>query len=366
MKKKILAVITAMVMTFASLPFAEMSVFAAEKNITMTEYFGTTDIPANNLSKHTGDRYYLKTKFGGGIKPNGKDGKGGKMNCTGFIIAVMKDCGGKVPKNFKGRVTSGYTLYNNLIDAGCMPDLKFSSIKKAKKSGKLRKGDVIWYMPKTYKVYPSGRVKITKGSKDNHWAFYWGNGRQWASERKGNMIVKMRAPDRKAKVLVWHTTPDYGKLKIKTKAADKATLTSGGYTLKGIKYRVYESDKKTSVGKLETNSKGVTPKLKLETGTYYYRQTSTLNSGYVRDNSWNKVVISKNKVKTYTTVNKSYYGKIKVISDSDKTFTAVNKNNGKKYSAFGKLPAGVYTVSDGDASRDVTVKYRETVEVDWD
>ena len=366
MKKKILAVITAMVMTFASLPFAEMSVFAAEKNITMTEYFGTTDIPANNLSKHTGDRYYLKTKFGGGIKPNGKDGKGGKMNCTGFIIAVMKDCGGKVPKNFKGRVTSGYTLYNNLIDAGCMPDLKFSSIKKAKKSGKLRKGDVIWYMPKAYKVLKSGKIKFKRGLKDNHWAIYWGRGRHWASEKKGNTIVSMRAPDSKARVLVWHTTPLYGNLKLKVKAEDDATLTSGGYTLKGIKYKVYKSDKKTVVGNLVTDTKGITAKLKLETGTYYYRQTSTGESGYIKDNSWNKVVITKNKTKTGTTVNSSYYGKISINCDSDKTFTAVNEGNGKKYTAFDNLPAGVYTVSDGDTSMKVTVKYGKTVMVDWD
>ena len=328
----------------------------ADDDYTILDYFGCSITPREQLSKHTHDHYYLTTEYtrynGSDLycsTPNGWDERGGHMNCTGFAMAVIRDCGGKFP-------FSGYCLGTNVyrhLNAGGVKAYIFNTCYEARKSGILEKGDMLWYRP------------LSKG--DCHWAVFWHGSTHWASEGAGNHFSKMHAYADVYRVYVYKAQPKRGYLRIKFRPKDKKTLSSGGgYKKKGVVYKVYTKDKKKKVATLKTDKNGNTKKKRLKIGTYYFKEVSTGRSGYKRNKGWHKVIINTNETTVYTLKNEAKTGRLNLqlgievpegskASLSGYQFTIKNVKNGRKYTAktnskgvakFKNVIAGTYKVTE--------------------
>lgn len=381
--KRLLAVLLTFCIAACTMPYTVSAKYEKsmlkKDDITVLDYFKCKITPVEHLSKHENDKYYLTTRSGGYngndpycSTPNGPDGKGGRMNCTGFVMAVIRGCGGTIPFT---RYTSGFNVFHHLENAGVKHYI-FQTIGKAKASGVMEKGDYVWYRP--------------VGGGDDHWAIYWGKGLQWENARGCNRISPMHGGSRRFIVYIFKAQPHYGKLKLKVTPKVTKTKTAGGYSLKGITFKVYKKDKKTKVATVKTNAKGATKAIELPEGTYYYKETSTGKTGYKRFKKFHKAVVKRNETCTCKLKNGNYYGKLNVTvqietapedSVSLKGFhiTIKNVKNGKRYSAvtnkkgvavFDKVLAGTYTVSESltdeqkaNGIRVITKKHRVKIKV---
>lgn len=113
-KSKVLTAVMTAVLIFQSacptgLAYAAqksgVSAYAAGQ--TIDQALGATKTVESVLSQHENDEYYLTTPYGnkgphgeGGAidtwdcwKPKGEYGSGAYMNCTGFVVAVLRACG---------------------------------------------------------------------------------------------------------------------------------------------------------------------------------------------------------------------------------------------------------------------------------
>ncbi len=183
---------------------------------TLGELLGTDrDRVVAWLSQHENDDYYLGTGFPAFghpwtpawcARPNGiYAGNHAQMNCTGFVTDVLLHSG--VPRRklidvvgFLERTMDFESDYG-YIDATCLylygtgvagiRYYVFGSIAEALASGKLRKGDLVYFDPKEYSVEEG--YDIYGNEADCHIGFFWGNrpneNRFWHSTLGGSVGV---------------------------------------------------------------------------------------------------------------------------------------------------------------------------------
>ncbi|EOL46017.1 hypothetical protein UC3_00822 [Enterococcus phoeniculicola ATCC BAA-412] len=170
---------------------------ATKEKKTAASYMGTSRAKiVNELSRHQNDNFYLGTPYkglgAGGYSnaerfmvPRGApNGYGVGMNCTGFVAYVVKKTGAKM-----GSITNVANAYGGLANAYNWRDAllkntmsySFNSVDELLKSGKAKKGDIIYF-----------EADFTKPNYDCHIAFFWGNtpseNKTWHQVGRGNMI----------------------------------------------------------------------------------------------------------------------------------------------------------------------------------
>ena len=175
-KSKVLTAVMTAVLIFQSacptgLAYAAqksgVSAYAAGQ--TIDQALGATKTVESVLSQHENDEYYLTTPYGnkgphgeGGAidtwdcwKPKGEYGSGAYMNCTGFVVAVLRACGANTSIIGNYTAKDGYNRGNETNaskwDEYCRDNnavsYTFSSKEQMLASGILEKGDIIYMEP---------------------------------------------------------------------------------------------------------------------------------------------------------------------------------------------------------------------------
>ena len=140
------------------------------------EYLGAGDI-VEYLTEHYND--YIYTRYVSirdnyrdphrCLHPKGLYPNSPGLNCTGFVASVFENAGGdlsRVPNRaagtgMSGDYANGYN-WRNMVNMAGITVYRFSTIREALKSGKMRKGDVIYFQPK-YR------------GDDCHMGIFWGD-----------------------------------------------------------------------------------------------------------------------------------------------------------------------------------------------
>ena len=141
-------------------------------------YLGVEGNVVEWLESHENDNYYLGTPYYGKLdypkrctRANGEyiemgyDSAG--MNCTGFVASVMRKLGGDLGKiveySDRGKYANAYnwhyTAHNKSIKS-----YRYTSISKMLASGRLEKGDIIYFEP-----------DWSLDGVDCHMGFFWGD-----------------------------------------------------------------------------------------------------------------------------------------------------------------------------------------------
>lgn len=366
---------------------------AKDATKTIDQYLGAKGVE-EWLSKHENDSYYLGTTY----KPLGKstyskpsylilangqssDKKSGHMNCTGFIASVMKSCGGdlgKMVKTNSGSYANGYnwqlTVKNKKLIC-----YKFSNVTKALESGKLRRGDIIYFDPNK--------------SGDCHLGFFWGTtsseNKMWNSRKsKGNYVGTLSGDVSNSTVYVFPIQHINGDSKVTDPAPP--TLTKIENIDGGVKlywkaavgaesYAVYRRDgsKWTKVG--TTKSTSYTDKTAEGNVTYYYTVASvkegitgskafkTLGIRYIKTPKITKVDYGDGSVKLtweavagaakYRFYRKNAAGDYERLTETTSTsYTDKTVENGKSY-VYTVRPVTKMTVLGGYVKSGKTVNY---------
>lgn len=155
----------------------------------------------NELSKHQNDKYYLGTPYKGLTVNNAQQymKPGVSMNCTGFVARVIQNAGGNLSKiinlsNNWGGLANAYNWRNALNSS--VTSYQYKSIADMLKSGKAKKGDIIYFEP-NYSV----------ANYDCHIGFFWGNNshenKMWHSVPAVNKISSIYAPSGYSKVIIY-------------------------------------------------------------------------------------------------------------------------------------------------------------------
>jgi hypothetical protein len=165
--------------------------------LTIDTYLGAKDT-VEFLIKHSED--YLGTKYvslrhyygnpHGCLQPAGFYPDAPGLNCTGFVASVFEQCGGDlslVPSLENGLGASGSYAngfnWRRLFENSGVFYYKFYTIKEALDSGKMQKGDIIYFQPARYGL-------------DCHLGIFWGeNGHDdkiWHSIAQGNCITNIK------------------------------------------------------------------------------------------------------------------------------------------------------------------------------
>ena len=106
------------------------------------------------------------------------------------------------------------------------------------------------------------------------------------------------------------------KVKLLKKSTDAGISSAGGYSFAGIRYRVYKSDKKTSVGVLTCKADGTTNTLsELAHGTYYAKEIAT-NRYYALSQSWLKVTAEEGKTAVFQAKDVPLRGRVSLVKGS--------------------------------------------------
>ncbi len=143
------------------------------------------------MTSHEKDKYYLTTPYAGRkatgssssiygwnptgcIRPNGRySGNNPGLNCAGFVADVFAYSGAGWSNVEKiGTVSRSYisaTAWYNYVQNNKLKYYWFDSIDAALQSGKLHKGDVIYFQPKSSSKDAYGNPSET------HMGFFWGN-----------------------------------------------------------------------------------------------------------------------------------------------------------------------------------------------
>ncbi|XCP83526.1 prealbumin-like fold domain-containing protein [Roseburia hominis] len=211
-------------------------------------------------------------------------GAKGSMNCTGFVAHVLKACGAdlnKIPKRLPGHYLNA-SNWNDYAHSQSIKSYRFNTISEALKSGRLEKGDVIYFEPKDW----------SEGG-DCHIGFFWGDNssqnRFWHSDHKGNRISEIVAKTANSYVYLFKTNhePQKGYLKLHKDSA-LGDITSGNscYSLAGAVYTIYNKNQEGilsgKVGEVKTDQNGNTEAIELPLGTYYIKETE-VPQGYQAD-----------------------------------------------------------------------------------
>lgn len=352
----------------------------------LVTFFGIEpDAIVKELEKHEHDNYYLGTPYRGlytnpdennYLSPNGNPNSFGPgMNCTGFVAYVIKQAGGDISRISKnstgfGGVANAYN-WRDVLRATMYSDT-FNSISEMLKSGKMHKGDIIYFDPDT---------SVT--GYDSHIGFFWGDtpseNKFWHSYPEANQISEIKEKTKSEKIYVFHDVefPEKGNIEIAKIDKDtgayipntefKATFegedapesktvktgSDGKVTINdipaGVKYKITE----TSVPKPYVLASAIGESDTSE-GVVKADETIAVTARNVK--ATGQIVIDKSGVETNTKPwndNYSRAGNIFEIRENDKdgkvveTITSNDKGNA---TSSNKLPLGTYYVSEKTAA----------------
>lgn len=276
---------------------------------TIDQALGAKNVVAY-LESHRNDNYFLGTPFGGDylnesncMRPNGDHGGDSpRMNCAGFVSYVFRKNGADLGKLPHWR--DAQDLYCNasnwlhFANVNKVKSYNFYNVDLALKSGVLKKGDIVFFEPRTWNY-----------GEDCHIGFFWGenssDNKFWSSTNHSNTTYAGTNPGNQISDLVAKTSDcyvyvfpvqhvSYGKLRLHKWSSD-ASLTNGNsnYSLEGAEYTIYSnSDCTQFVQTLKVGSDGYTDVSKdLTPGTYWVKETKAANKGYQIDTKAHSVQV---------------------------------------------------------------------------
>ena len=390
-KSKVLTAVMTAVLIFQSacptgLAYAAqksgVSAYAAGQAI--DQALGATKTVESVLSQHENDEYYLTTPYGnkgphgeGGAidtwdcwKPKGEYGSGAYMNCTGFVVAVLRACGADTSIIGNYTAKDGYNRGNETNafkwDEYCRDNnavsYTFSSKEQMLASGILEKGDIIYMEP----------VDWNHSNSDCHIGFFWGGNSSedlfWHSSSHADGIVKGYFPNSAGGNVISKITPKYpvryyrviktlhkGYLTLHKDSSNK-TLTDGNdcYSLAGAEYGVYtDSNCSNKVATLTTNVNGNANTVSLNPGRYYVKETKAPKGYFTDSQVYTADVSGANRESSPVKLS---------VSDNpanDPMSMLLGKYDGQKtYNGAGNLPQGSATL----AGAEFTVDYYATLD----
>ena len=390
-KSKVLTAVMTAVLIFQSacptgLAYAAqksgVSTYAAGQ--TIDQALGATKTVESVLSQHENDEYYLTTPYGnkgphgeGGAidtwdcwKPKGEYGSGAYMNCTGFVVAVLRACGANtsIIGNYtakdgynRGNETNAYKWDEYCRDNNAV-SYTFSSKEQMLASGILEKGDIIYMEPADW----------NHSNSDCHIGFFWGSNSSedlfWHSSSHADGIVKGYFPNSAGGNVISKITPKYpvryyrviktlhkGYLTLHKDSSNK-TLTDANdcYSLAGAEYGVYtDSNCSNKVATLTTNVSGNANTVSLNPGRYYVKETKAPKGYFTDSQVYTADVSGANRESSPVKLS---------VSDNpanDPMAMLLGKYDGQKtYNGAGNLPQGSATL----AGAEFTVDYYATLD----
>ena len=390
-KSKVLTAVMTAVLIFQSacptgLAYAAqksgVSAYAAGQ--TIDQALGATKTVESVLSQHENDEYYLTTPYGnkgphgeGGAidtwdcwKPKGEYGSGAYMNCTGFVVAVLRACGANTSIIGNYTANDGYNRGNETNaykwDEYCRDNnavsYTFSSKEQMLASGILEKGDIIYMEPTDW----------NHSNSDCHIGFFWGSNSSedlfWHSSSHADGIVKGYFPNSAGGNVISKITPKYpvryyrviktlhkGYLTLHKDSSNK-TLTDANdcYSLAGAEYGVYtDSNCSNKVATLTTNASGNANTVSLNPGRYYVKETKAPKGYFTDSQVYTADVSGANRESSPVKLS---------VSDNpanDPMSMLLGKYDGQKtYNGAGNLPQGSATL----AGAEFTVDYYATLD----
>jgi hypothetical protein len=390
-KSKVLTAVMTAVLIFQSacptgLAYAAqksgVSAYAAGQ--TIDQALGATKTVESVLSQHENDEYYLTTPYGnkgphgeGGAidtwdcwKPKGEYGSGAYMNCTGFVVAVLRACGADTSIIGNYTAKDGYNRGNETNaskwDEYCRDNnavsYTFSSKEQMLASGILEKGDIIYMEPADW----------NHSNSDCHIGFFWGSNSSedlfWHSSSHADGIVKGYFPNSAGGNVISKITPKYpvryyrviktlhkGYLTLHKDSSNK-TLTDANdcYSLAGAEYGVYtDSNCSNKVATLTTNVSGNANTVSLNPGRYYVKETKAPKGYFTDSQVYTADVSGANRESSPVKLS---------VSDNpanDPMAMLLGKYDGQKtYNGAGNLPQGSATL----AGAEFTVDYYATLD----
>ena len=392
-KSKVLTAVMTAVLIFQSacptgLAYAaqKSGVSAYSAGQTIDQALGATKTVESVLSQHENDEYYLTTPYGnkgphgeGGAidtwdcwKPKGEYGSGAYMNCTGFVVAVLRACGAdtSIIGNYtakdgynKGNETNAYKWDEYCRDNNAV-SYTFSSKEQMLASGILEKGDIIYMEPADW----------NHSNSDCHIGFFWGSNSSedlfWHSSSHADGIVKGYFPNSAGGNVISKITPKYpvryyrviktlhkGYLTLHKDSSNK-TLTDANdcYSLAGAEYGVYtDSNCSNKVATLTTNASGNANTVSLNPGRYYVKETKAPKGYFTDSQVYTADVSGANRESSPVKLSvgdKPYNDPLRMV---------VGKFDGEKtYNGAGNLPQGSATLADAE----FTVDYYDTFDYD--
>ena len=390
-KSKVLTAVMTAVLIFQSacptgLAYAAqksgVSAYAAGQ--TIDQALGATKTVESVLSQHENDEYYLTTPYGnkgphgeGGAidtwdcwKPKGEYGSGAYMNCTGFVVAVLRACGANtsIIGNYtakdgynRGNETNAYKWDEYCRDNNAV-SYTFSSKEQMLASGILEKGDIIYMEPADW----------NHSNSDCHIGFFWGSNSSedlfWHSSSHADGIVKGYFPNSAGGNVISKITPKYpvryyrviktlhkGYLTLHKDSSNK-TLTDANdcYSLAGAEYGVYtDSNCSNKVATLTTNASGNANTVSLNPGRYYVKETKAPKGYFTDSQVYTADVSGANRESSPVKLS---------VSDNpanDPMSMLLGKFDGQKtYNGAGNLPQGSATL----AGAEFTIDYYATLD----
>ena len=390
-KSKVLTAVMTAVLIFQSacptgLAYAAqksgVSAYAAGQ--TIDQALGATKTVESVLSQHENDEYYLTTPYGnkgphgeGGAidtwdcwKPKGEYGSGAYMNCTGFVVAVLRACGANTSIIGNYTATDGYNRgnetnaykWNEYCRDNNAVSYTFSSKEQMLASGILEKGDIIYMEPADW----------NHSNSDCHIGFFWGSNSSedlfWHSSSHADGIVKGYFPNSAGGNVISKITPKYparyyrviktlhkGYLTLHKDSSNK-TLTDANdcYSLAGAEYGVYtDSNCSNKVATLTTNVSGNANTVSLNPGRYYVKETKAPKGYFTDSQVYTADVSGANRESSPVKLS---------VSDNpanDPMAMLLGKYDGQKtYNGAGNLPQGSATL----AGAEFTVDYYATLD----
>ena len=390
-KSKVLTAVMTAVLIFQSacptgLAYAAqksgVSAYAAGQ--TIDQALGATKTVESVLSQHENDEYYLTTPYGnkgphgeGGAidtwdcwKPKGEYGSGAYMNCTGFVVAVLRACGADTSIIGNYTANDGYNRGNETNaskwDEYCRDNnavsYTFGSKEQMLASGILEKGDIIYMEPADW----------NHSNSDCHIGFFWGSNSSedlfWHSSSHADGIVKGYFPNSAGGNVISKITPKYpvryyrviktlhkGYLTLHKDSSNK-TLTDANdcYSLAGAEYGVYtDSNCSNKVATLTTNASGNANTVSLNPGRYYVKETKAPKGYFTDPQVYTADVSGANRESSPVKLS---------VSDNpanDPMSMLLGKFDGQKtYNGAGNLPQGSATL----AGAEFTVDYYATLD----
>ena len=390
-KSKVLTAVMTAVLIFQSacptgLAYAaqKSGVSAYSAGQTIDQALGATKTVESVLSQHENDEYYLTTPYGnkgphgeGGAidtwdcwKPKGEYGSGAYMNCTGFVVAVLRACGAdtSIIGNYtakdgynKGNETNAFKWDEYCRDNNAV-SYTFSSKEQMLASGILEKGDIIYMEPADW----------NHSNSDCHIGFFWGSNSSedlfWHSSSHADGIVKGYFPNSAGGNVISKITPKYpvryyrviktlhkGYLTLHKDSSNK-TLTDANdcYSLAGAEYGVYtDSNCSNKVATLTTNASGNANTVSLNPGRYYVKETKAPKGYFTDSQVYTADVSGANRESSPVKLS---------VSDNpanDPVAMLLGKYDGQKtYNGAGNLPQGSATL----AGAEFTVDYYATLD----
>lgn len=390
-KSKVLTAVMTAVLIFQSacptgLAYAaqKSGVSAYSAGQTIDQALGATKTVESVLSQHENDEYYLTTPYGnkgphgeGGAidtwdcwKPKGEYGSGAYMNCTGFVVAVLRACGAdtSIIGNYtakdgynRGNETNAYKWDEYCRDNNAV-SYTFSSKEQMLASGILEKGDIIYMEP----------VDWNHSNSDCHIGFFWGGSSSedlfWHSSSHADGIVKGYFPNSAGGNVISKITPKYpvryyrviktlhkGYLTLHKDSSNKTlTDTNGCYSLAGAEYGVYtDSNCSNKVATLTTDESGNANIVSLTPGRYYVKETKAPKGYFTDSQVYTADVSGANRESSPVKLS---------VSDNpanDPMAMLLGKYDGQKtYNGAGNLPQGSATL----AGAEFTVDYYATLD----